>query len=158
MKIKASSTVFIFISCILAGCGPSNFEDCVLQNLKGINNEDVKTAVLMTCRKKFPSKFAACSPSSLDPQEFSKISGKASVLETGKPYFSVDIYNGLPNQAIKEIVVLISGENIQPPQEYKLYLEYPIPPKSSGEAGAAIQAYAGKNFQWSFTSVKTCPE
>ena len=54
MYIKFLNLSAMIICLPLIGCGPSNFNDCVLQNLKGVNNEEVMKAILIACRHKFP--------------------------------------------------------------------------------------------------------
>lgn len=72
-------------------------------------------------------------------------------------FFNARLYNGM-DKAIEEITVSISGEKINPPQEYKLLLENqnPIEPKSSATAGNSLQTLPGNNFKWHIISVKVC--
>lgn len=45
----------IWISPVYAGLfGPSNYEECVLENMKGIQSNTAAGAVMQACRKKFP--------------------------------------------------------------------------------------------------------
>jgi hypothetical protein len=57
---------FVFMSLLMMfGCslpavaglfGPSNYEECVLENMKGIQSNTAAGAVMQACRKKFPQK------------------------------------------------------------------------------------------------------
>ena len=158
MNIKFSYIPAILVCLPLFGCGPSNFNDCVLHNLRGINNEEVMQAIVLSCRKKFPSvsKLSSCSSKSLEASEFNKIRGSSKITDIGKPYFSFDLYNGLSDTSIEGINVSISADNIQPPQEYVLHIQDPIRPKTAGTAGSTIQSFPLKNFEWHIVSVKVC--
>jgi len=34
--------------------GPSNYDECILQNMKGVTSERAATAIVGACRRKFP--------------------------------------------------------------------------------------------------------
>ena len=42
--------------------GPSNFEDCVLANMKGVSSDTAASSIRLACRKKFPQKEEQSSP------------------------------------------------------------------------------------------------
>lgn len=47
----------VWISPVYAGLfGPSNYEECVLENMKGIQSNTAAGAIMQVCRKKFPQK------------------------------------------------------------------------------------------------------
>jgi len=53
IRVLVSSFLFVFLVA-LAGCGPKNFDDCVLKNMKGVKDKFAAMAVTTTCRNKFP--------------------------------------------------------------------------------------------------------
>ena len=56
MKNLVSKLLFISIA-ILPGCfGPSDFDECILKNMKGVNNGSVADAIYESCENKFPKK------------------------------------------------------------------------------------------------------
>ena len=92
--LLVSSFLFIFLV-ILAGCGPNNYDDCVLKNLKGINNTRVATAILITCREKFPLPPKEEKPSVEVPSEvLAKLDGRVEQeLSWGKLKGKIDNQN-----------------------------------------------------------------
>jgi len=59
MLIKIFAIVILYgaYSSSYAGLfGPSNYEECVLENMKGIQSNTAAGAVMQACRKKFPQK------------------------------------------------------------------------------------------------------
>jgi hypothetical protein len=44
--------------------GPSNFDDCVIQNMKGVTSDTAAASIRYSCRQKFPEK---APPKSLEP-------------------------------------------------------------------------------------------
>ena len=144
---------------ILSACkyGPQNYDDCILENMKGVTNDTAAKLILNSCDEKFNKvEYKKCDEEEVPPWDrYGKITGNAHISDIGKPYFSASIYNGL-SKTISEINVSISGENIQPAQEYKLFLSTNIAPKSTGNPGVSIQAFPGSNFTWHITSAKVC--
>lgn len=46
--------IFLFIS-VLPGCSsPDNFDDCILENLKGVGDPMATKLIYRSCRNKFP--------------------------------------------------------------------------------------------------------
>lgn len=56
MKKTIVSTLFIPIVSYAGWFGPSNFQDCVLEGMKGVNGDQAARMVAMACRQKFPEK------------------------------------------------------------------------------------------------------
>ena len=138
--------------------GPRTLEDCILQNMKGVTSDDAAKQIQVACMIKFsdnePTK--KCKMREMTAAEAANITGNSSVSNYGNPYFSGSFYNGNSVATVDEINVMFKADNIKPPQEYKLYLQYPIAPKSSGTAGSTVQLAPTKNFEWIFKSLKTC--
>jgi len=140
--------------------GPNNYEECILQNMKGTNNDTAAQAIIMACTDKFitdAKPIKKCTTRNMTQKEMSLLSANGDVnTRMSPPYFSATIYNGNPTQSVEEVSVAISGSNIKFPQEYTLFMSYPITPKSSNTAGSSVQVNPGKNFLWYFVAVKTC--
>lgn len=44
----------ILLACLIAsGCGPSNYDDCILENMKGVSDKIAAVSVKNACRNKF---------------------------------------------------------------------------------------------------------
>ena len=135
--------------------GPKNFDECILENMKGVTSDIAAKAIGDSCYTKFPEIINCKTVEVINPRDLYKITGTAEV--GSYAYFQARLYNGL-DKAIAEITFTISGEKINPPQQYKLYPSPPNPlqPKSAGNFGTSIQSVPGKNFKWDITSVKVC--
>ncbi len=59
-KLFLISPIFL----LLAACGPSTYEECILDNIKGVNNDKVLHEVRRACRGQFPvaDDFEAAAP------------------------------------------------------------------------------------------------
>ena len=135
--------------------GPRSFEDCILENMKGVTSDDAALQIRVACMQKFPGEEPKkCKMREMTAAEAVNVTGNASISST--PYFSGSFYNGNSVATVDEIVVKFMADNIKPPQEYKLYLSYPISPKSSNTAGTSVQIEPTKNFVWTIKSLKTC--
>lgn len=138
--------------------GPRSLEDCILENMKGVTSDDAATQIRAACMLKFsdnePTK--KCKMREMTAAEAKNVTGNASISNYSAPYFSGSFYNGNSVATIDEIVVIFRADNIKPAQEYKLYMQYPISPKSSGTAGSSVQLAPTKNFEWDIRSLKTC--
>lgn len=40
----------------LIGCGPRDYDECVLESMKGVNSDMAKKAIVKSCRDKFPER------------------------------------------------------------------------------------------------------
>jgi hypothetical protein len=144
---------------VLTACkyGPQNYDDCILENMKGVTNDTAAELIVDSCVKKFKkNELKKCETEGVPPWDiYGKIQGNGEISNVGSPYFKSSIYNGL-SKSITEINVAISGDNMKPEQEYKLFVYPNIAPKSKGNPDVAIQADPGQNFTWRITSVKVC--
>lgn len=49
------ATLFVNAQANASLFGPKNFEDCILDGMKGVNNDTAANAVIYSCRQKFPN-------------------------------------------------------------------------------------------------------
>ena len=139
--------------------GPRSLEDCILENMKGVTSDDAALQIRVACMKKFPvDKPKKCTMREMTAGEANNVKGNASISDYRSPYFLGSFYNGNNVATVDEIIVIFRADNIKPPQEYKLYLSYPIAPKSSKDAGTSVQIAPSKNFEWNISSLKTCSQ
>jgi hypothetical protein len=62
MKKTIFTTILIPIVSYAGWFGPSNFQDCVLEGMKGVNGDQAAKLVAMACRQKFPEKATPPTP------------------------------------------------------------------------------------------------
>jgi hypothetical protein len=92
MKKKFATFIFVFCSTANAGLfGPSNFEECILDQMKGIKSDTAANAVTYACRAKFP------------PKEVPKVEQK----RDGLP--RIDIWDKPYNPTIFNTINIIKG-------------------------------------------------
>lgn len=86
--------------------GPSDYDECILESMKGVTSDRAAILIERSCRKKFP-KEPEKKPKlrDLSYEELSNLTGKAG-LSFGSS-FSGKIYNGNSNLTISEIAILV---------------------------------------------------
>lgn len=158
--IKIKNVLFpvsIFIMTVfLIGCGPKNYDECILENAKGISDKDVMFQIEMACMNKFPEKSEAssCNPSELDLIQKQKI--QFSDVSVGPTkYLRVPFYNGNEDIDIREMYVTLESDNLQAPQKYKLYVGV-VSPLQSGSGGTEVAQIPTQGWSFSVNSVKGC--
>jgi hypothetical protein len=50
---KIRATIFLALLSTLSACGPSNFDECILENMKGVTSRDAAGAIYSSCRNLF---------------------------------------------------------------------------------------------------------
>lgn len=136
---------------------PRNYDDCILKNMKGVTSNDAALQIQVACMSKFPQEGnKRCKLREMTTTESSKVTGNASITRVTGPYFSGSFYNANDTATVEAITVIFTADNIKPPQEYDLFLSYPIAPRSSQDAGISVQRMPDKNFKWGIKSIKTC--
>jgi len=99
--------------------GPSNYDECILDSMKGVTSDVAARLVARSCRKQFPRiQKKAPETSSLSYPQLRKVTGRAG----GNGYFSGSLYNGNENLVVTEITInvttTISGKEVS-----RLYTE-----------------------------------
>ncbi len=158
---------------------PQNEQECLLQNLKGINDKFVAQMIAVACEELFAnkSKAATCEQRELIPSEVQKLqwaSAEITPLSSG-PYFSAKFYNGTIDATITEVTINIYVKPAESadkdkktftfeelfqkdfkPQEYKMWLDGKVEPKEVGKITKTILTMPPKDWEWKITSVKAC--
>ena len=145
-KLSLRRLAALLIVLPLTSCGPQNYNDCILENLRGVSNDQVARQVARACRAKFPIQSTnrdglavrQCTTRQMTSSELAKIQISATVnardkeivdlarqfggtvegtVEDREPELKVSIYNGNPID-IEKIFVRISAPNFTAPQDY----------------------------------------
>lgn len=133
--------------------GPDTYEDCILENMKGVTNDIVAQSVIAACRTKFPEKpeeyeiirevFTAKNAVSIPNKEVKEIDFiveswrfRPAGTRGNPPGFeiSIRIYNGSSNWVLTSITVTIRGPDEKPKftREYEILVEGIRPNKILG--------------------------
>jgi hypothetical protein len=141
----------------LIACGPQNYDDCVLDHSKGVNDEFVMTGIMASCSSKFKEQKATkkCELREMSEEEKSKVQFSSASI-SDMPYASFNVYNGNEKSSVEEITVNIIAGNFPNGQQYDLYISYPIGPKSANDAGIKIAAKPTTAWNYSIVSLRTC--
>lgn len=158
---------------------PQNEQECLLQNLKGINDQFVGRMISVACEELFASKnkVSMCEQRELTSQEVQKLqwaSAEISQLSSG-PFFSAKFYNGTRDATVTAVTINIHTKPVESadkdkksftvedfnqldfePQEYKMWLDNKVEPKEVGKITKTILKMPPKNWAWEITSVKAC--
>jgi len=111
--------VILFVVIILSGCGPKDYDDCILKNMKDAKDETAAKMIANSCFEKYykSEPVKKCQSRELLPSEISKVQVRGG--PGYKTIFSLSIYNGNENVTLQEITIAITGSNYQSPQVYK---------------------------------------
>ena len=90
---------------VLGGCdqitGPRDYDECILQSMKGVNSDMAARSIVRSCREKFPEQKLDDSP--LPSNVLSQLTGHAGMGDFG--YFSGSIYNGSRDWTVTQVTV-----------------------------------------------------
>jgi len=110
--MKCNFLAVPILSIFLLGCGPRNYEDCILESMKGVDSNSAAIEIKQACRGKFPNtsqpktdtlalsdaQVKLLTLQAIDAHEDATTIGLASGV-SGK------IYNGNSNIAIRKITI-----------------------------------------------------
>jgi hypothetical protein len=87
--------------------GPSNYDECITESMKGVTSDLAARAIIGSCRDRFPEKEKR-KPASrpLTHEELSKLDGRAGLAYSN--VYKGEIYNGNSNLSISEVTVAIT--------------------------------------------------
>lgn len=110
-------TAFLIPNISYAGLfGPSNYDECILDSMKGVTNDKAAISIKNACWNKFPSKKVAVEPNWPD-NEISLISISDLTLSEDKfqPKGTVtlygNVYNGNKNKFLRRFTIEVSYKN-----------------------------------------------
>ena len=85
---------------------PDNYEDCILEGMKGVTSDVAAREIRNACRKKFPvEQEQQKSTRQLTSEELSKIEGNGGIGSDSDSKFYCELYNGNSNIVITDITI-----------------------------------------------------
>ena len=144
---------------LLSGCGPRDYDDCILENMRGINDTYAATVIESSCREKFPREKESeeveqkCVLREMTEEEKISLEIKGGIL--GVNYLAFSIYNHNTVSELRQFTVLITAPNYKFSQEYSESTL--IAPKSAKDR-IGISVAETPSVPWGFVlvSAKTC--
>jgi archaellum component FlaF (FlaF/FlaG flagellin family) len=134
------------------------YDQCILENMKDVSSDDAARQIAMACMRKYSSAKSKreCQMRGMTAEENKRVSVKFYDIDNVSQNFTVTIYNGNEFASIDEVTILVSAENINPSQEYRLLLPHSVNSKSTVKASVVIQEVPWRDFSWAVESIKTC--
>ena len=140
----------------LSGCGPRDYDECILENMKGINDKTAAGLVMQSCMAKFPTEGVSvekCPLRSMTKDELSllEVNGREGYTAN---YVVFSVYNHNKVAELHELTVSLVAQNYKLPQEYTVSTF--VRPKSANDSiGISV---AETPISWGFAVVegKTC--
>lgn len=149
LRVVSFIAAVVFPVAAVAGLlGAKNFDDCILESMKGATSDRAAALIARSCRKKFPS--AELSYTQL--QNLTGRAGKSSYDNT----FSGSLYNGNTDIVVTEVTIgvttTISGKEVT--RDYTTTF-LTIQPQSTGQFFIKIIAGdEGADYSWSIRGAR----
>ena len=157
MKALSYIILLILVSPITTSAGffgPSNYDECVLENMKGVTSDQAARAIQAACTKKFPlekedlSKYENISKEKLD-----KIDGKASLKFDN--YFGGHLYNGNSDVTIKQVTIVVETKIGDEIKKNEYIEDIDIKPLETKDFGVSIlKGDSGADYNWGIRGAK----
>jgi len=150
-----SITFFVPVSVLAGLFGPSDYDECILDSMKGVTSDKAALLIRRACGNKFADE-PEPEPESrtLTPQELKNITGRAGLGYSN--YFSGDLYNANTNLTISEVTIrdstIIGGRGVM-----KIYTAtgLNIQSQATGSFGfSIIVGDTGSDYSWNLESAK----
>lgn len=141
--------------------GPKNYDDCILQGMKGVTSDTAAAHIARSCREKFPAQENKCISEELTNSERELVTMKPKSWGSGGTYyFELDLYNGNKDKAVSEVLVELNADSVSSPQRYKMQISGSsnravIAPYATGNAFVQTQKLEG-NTTYKIISLKGC--
>ncbi len=157
-------TTVLFPSCGAAGWfGPSTYEECILNNIKGAKSDHAAKLVAHACREKFPDKnpiiyvedvLPAVVIRDLSPEEVANVSGESPPKQPYSTSLVGDIYNGNTGVTISNVTIDVSGtyNGLKTTRTYTTDLS--IPPQQIKYIKISTMRHDDDGFSWKITGAR----
>jgi len=97
---------------LAAWFGPDNYEECILESMKGVTSDTAAREIRSACHRKFSKQTSNKIATDLSAYELSRITGTGEVyvLSDGD-YFRVELYNGNGDITIDKLTIRLIAIN-----------------------------------------------
>ena len=133
--------------------GQENYDECILESMKGVTTKFGAHEIARACRGKFPKdKKQNANARELSREEISQLTGRANHKSS---WFTGTIYNGNKRLTVSAISIRLSGSS-SGEKISRIYTErIVIPPESADEIRFRIlQTDEGKDSAWNIAGAK----
>ena len=134
--------------------GPSDYDDCVLQSMKGVNSDLAARAIAKSCREKFPKK--KIQDSELPVAALSRLTGHGGMGYSG---FSGNIYNGNSDWSVTQVTIMLvakgkekSAEEFLNAKEYNV--DVSVAPLTSSSLFFSADGPTSEEYSWNIVKAR----
>ena len=134
--------------------GPSDYDECILESMKGVTSNLAAQAIVRSCRAKFPEKIPR--DAELPAQARANVTGRAG-LNYGS--FSGHIYNGNSDYTITQVTIVLvpkdekkSAESFLDAKEYNVNVT--VSPLTNGYFSVSVDSGGGDDVSWNITKAR----
>ena len=138
--------------------GPDNYEECILDSMKGVTSDVAARAIAGACAKKFPAEKPAANMRDevVSSSVLANVTGRASVSRSGT-FLSGNIYNANVEWTITQLTLTVGpdlkdGKFTDVPKQY--FLDATVPPLSNHTFTMSIDFINPKDTVWSIIGAK----
>lgn len=154
-----TTCLFIALLCpavaIAGWFGQSNYDECVLESMKGVTSDVAAGAIMRSCRDKFPEKRP--SDSEVPLSVVNQLDGRAGMTNYG--YFKGNLYNGNKEWTITQITVILAPKDKSKsaveksrPKEYNVNVM--VPPLTNSNFSVSADSTGASEFDWSISKAR----
>jgi hypothetical protein len=145
----------------LSACGPQNYNDCILENMRGVTSDVAATAVRRACNAKHirhrtePPK-SECGTRPMKASELAKLQISARVSYEDLRF---SVYNG-NNTSVEKMSVRIRDISFSAPQDYEVLGTRPLvePSAAAKDLIVSVASLPSNDFRFQLLSAETCSE
>lgn len=134
--------------------GPSNYDECVLESMKGVTSDVAARVIVRSCREKFPEKRP--SDTAVPASVVSQLDGRAGM---NYGFFKGNIYNGSREWTITQLTVVLAAKTKEKssaskssPREYNV--DVTLPPLTNSEFIFSANSDGASEYDWIITKAR----
>lgn len=160
--------ILIVLLCLQSGIsnawtlfGPKDYDECILQGMRGVTSDTAAAHIARSCRAKFPAaeQEVSCKQVEFNALEMEAVTTDVEITGDGT-YISVNVYNGNRNKSVKELEIELSNETDNETQTYKIvspyYLTNGLQPLSTRKFTTQIQRPKYREVIYKVKAVRGC--
>ena len=145
----------LFFGLVSCDKTPTDFNDCLLRYIKIGMNDSAVSALVMSCRNKFPEK--KIPERELSAMELLAITGRGA--PTQENYFLANIYNGNSKVTLIRLTITLTTKVSGTFLDRDYDTQVSIPPKSASDVGfKMLGGDSGAETKWRISSARGVDE
>lgn len=150
--VLVSGLLFIVSDSFAGWFGPSNYDQCILDGMKGITSDVAARSVRSACGREFPSKTVKVKLRELSQSELKKLDGRS---ETSYGFFKGSLYNGNSGVTLEQVTISITTKS-KAGKVLRTYVNdiVSIPPLATGDFIFQTIEDSGLDYSWTIDSAK----